>query len=152
VRKEFPFNRWHISHSSSVSANAMSEQAAGHIGCVLPLTVRKSQVSSVYLTDFQEYDNFLKTHVHYFFMLRFPRDLWNWHCTTKIILTTACWDIAPCSLIAYRRFRGAYCLHHRRDESTRHSIPEGCYLHTLRRENLKSHAVILNKQTNNGYR
>jgi hypothetical protein len=28
------------------------------------------------------------------------------------------WDIAPCSLVeVYRRFRGAFCLHHQGDES-----------------------------------
>jgi hypothetical protein len=29
---------------------------------------------------------------------------------------TVLWDIAPCSLVeVYRRFRGAYCLHHQGD-------------------------------------
>jgi hypothetical protein len=70
---------------------------------------------------------------------------------------------APCSLVGVdRRFRGAYCLHHHPDypvvgleelskanlnpepleysnETTRRYIPEGSYLHTMRRENLKSH-------------
>jgi hypothetical protein len=31
---------------------------------------------------------------------------------------TVFWDIAPCCLVeVYRRFRGAYCLHHQGDES-----------------------------------
>jgi hypothetical protein len=58
-------------------------------------------------------------------------------------------DIALCSLVeADWRFRCAYCLCHqgdlkRRSSSTRlttrRDIPEGCHLHTRRRENLKSH-------------
>jgi hypothetical protein len=73
---------------------------------------------------------------------------------------TAFWDIVPCSLIEVdRRFRGSYCLHHQGDhasiialimdalyasetsvyfnETIRRYIPE-CYLHSRRRENLKS--------------
>jgi hypothetical protein len=30
---------------------------------------------------------------------------------------TVLWDVAPCSLVeVYRRFRGAYCLHHQGDD------------------------------------
>jgi hypothetical protein len=48
---------------------------------------------------------------------------------------TACYDIAPCSVVEiYRRYRGACCLHH---QDAWH-IPEGCHLHALRRENLKT--------------
>jgi hypothetical protein len=36
------------------------------------------------------------------------------------IKMTALWDMTPCSLvIVYRRFRGAYCLHHEDDEKPR---------------------------------
>jgi hypothetical protein len=49
---------------------------------------------------------------------------------------TAFWDTVLCSLVEIdRRLRGAYCLHH-------HTIPEGCQLHTRRRENLKPHNNI----------
>jgi hypothetical protein len=63
-------------------------------------------------------------------------------------------------------FRGVYCLHHQGNvrllivlmmeavntsetsanlyETTRHNIPEGCHIHTRRRENLKSLIVITN--------
>jgi hypothetical protein len=40
------------------------------------------------------------------------------------------WDVAPCSLVeVYRRFRGAYCLHHqggdgKSKQTTRRNIPE----------------------------
>jgi hypothetical protein len=73
---------------------------------------------------------------------------------------TAFLDIAPCSLVeGDRRFRSVYCLHHQGDEwlnalmmeavrtsetsvnfyqTTRRDVPEGCHLHTHRRENLKS--------------
>jgi hypothetical protein len=41
------------------------------------------------------------------------------------------WDVAPCSHVEVdRRFRGAYCLHHRSKYSE---------LHARRRENMKSH-------------
>jgi hypothetical protein len=34
--------------------------------------------------------------------------------TAASLMTTVFWDVAPCSLVeVYRRFRGAYCLHHR---------------------------------------
>jgi hypothetical protein len=37
-------------------------------------------------------------------------------------------------------------------EATRHSIPEGCHLHTFRHENLKSHkAAIKANKTNSKY-
>jgi hypothetical protein len=53
----------------------------------------------------------------------------------------AFWDIAPCSLVEVdRRFRGAYCLRHCPDGD--YFNPEGCNLHTRRRENLKSHRIV----------
>jgi hypothetical protein len=64
-------------------------------------------------------------------------------------------DTAPYSHVGVdRRLRGSYCLHPRPDfwrqyaplkrrvycnETTWHNIPEGCNLHTRRRENLTSH-------------
>jgi hypothetical protein len=67
------------------------------------------------------------------------------------------WFVAPCSLVeVYRRFRGAYCLHHECSialmmeaastsemsvnfyQTTRCNKPEESHLHTRRRENLKS--------------
>jgi hypothetical protein len=45
---------------------------------------------------------------------------------------TAFWDIAPCSLLGVDW--SVYS-----NETTRRYIPEGCHLHTRRRENLKSH-------------
>jgi hypothetical protein len=75
---------------------------------------------------------------------------------------TVFWDVVPYSLVeAYRRFRGACCLHHQDSEGiislmmeaastsetlvnfyqiTRRNIPEDS-LHTRRRENLKSHQI-----------
>jgi hypothetical protein len=71
------------------------------------------------------------------------------------------WDVAPCSHVEDRRFRGAYCLRHEGiiialmeavrtsetsvcfKETTRRYIPEGCYFHTRRRLNLKSHKFIV---------
>jgi hypothetical protein len=50
--------------------------------------------------------------------------------TTASIKVTVFWDAAPCGLVVYRRFRGAYCLHHQGETSlnfyqtTRHNIPE----------------------------
>jgi hypothetical protein len=64
------------------------------------------------------------------------------------------WDVAPCSQVdVVRRFRGAYCLHHRPyDESSMRSktsvninlttgryISEDSELHARRRENLIFH-------------
>jgi hypothetical protein len=48
-------------------------------------------------------------------------------------------DIAPCSLTEEeRRFRGAYCLHHKPYELLkRRYMPEGYHIHIRRRENLK---------------
>jgi hypothetical protein len=46
----------------------------------------------------------------------------------------AIWDIVPCSLGVYRRFRGEYCLH----QTTWYDIREGSHLHTHCCENLKS--------------
>jgi hypothetical protein len=43
------------------------------------------------------------------------------------------WDVAPCSHVEVdRRFKGAYCVHYQGDE-----------IHTLLRENLKSHMEFL---------
>jgi hypothetical protein len=64
---------------------------------------------------------------------------------------TAFWDIVPCILIEI--YRGAYCLSHQQTVSTsetsvyfykttRFKIPEDCYVHTRRRENLKSHNIL----------
>jgi hypothetical protein len=53
--------------------------------------------------------------------------------------------LLPCSLALYWRFRGVIALMMRQSgtsanyETTRHSNPEGCQLHTLCLENLKSH-------------
>jgi hypothetical protein len=56
---------------------------------------------------------------------------------------TAFWDVVPCSLVEVDRFfRDPYCLHHRCYETTLHNIPEGCR-HIHRRENLKSHILII---------
>jgi hypothetical protein len=73
----------------------------------------------------------------------------NWGTLAVKIKIRAFWDIAPCSLGVDRRFRGVYCLHHQRDETsvysngiTRCYIPEGSNLHTRRHENLKSHVTI----------
>jgi hypothetical protein len=50
------------------------------------------------------------------------------------------WDVAPCSLVDIdRSFRGAYCL---LILEAANSIPEDSYLHTRRRENLRSHYNI----------
>jgi hypothetical protein len=36
---------------------------------------------------------------------------------------TVFWDVAPCSLVEiYRRFRGAYCLHHQGDHSVQNIL------------------------------
>jgi hypothetical protein len=44
---------------------------------------------------------------------------------------TPFWDAAPCSLVEVdRRFRGAYCLHHSGDDTTRRYVAESCHLHT----------------------
>jgi hypothetical protein len=76
----------------------------------------------------------------------------------KVKNTTAFWDIAQCSLVQVDRcFRGTYCLIRaivlmieavRASEtsvnfykSTLHNIPEGCHLHTRRRNNLKSGSI-----------
>jgi hypothetical protein len=69
--------------------------------------------------------------------------------------TTAFWDMVSCRVVkVYRRFKRAYCLHHQNDhpdaihisetsvsfyDITWHYIPEGCRLHTRRREISKSH-------------
>jgi hypothetical protein len=56
-------------------------------------------------------------------------------CMCVDMSMTVFWDVAPCSLVeAYRRFRGACCLHHDGDRPDSHR-------HTRRRENLKSHYV-----------
>jgi hypothetical protein len=41
--------------------------------------------------------------------------IWYWAINLYLTLKmTGVWDIAPCSLVEVdRRFRGAYCLHHR---------------------------------------
>jgi hypothetical protein len=66
---------------------------------------------------------------------------------------TAFWAISPCNFVEVdRHFRRAYCLHHQGDDevrtsetsayfhdTTRRYIQGNCYLHTCRRENLKSH-------------
>jgi hypothetical protein len=49
------------------------------------------------------------------------------------IKMTAFWDMSPCSLVEvglYRRFKGAYCLHHQvHDGSSTHLFNvEGCQL------------------------
>jgi hypothetical protein len=53
------------------------------------------------------------------------------------------WDVLLCRLVEIDwRFRGAYCLHHHGPddyETTRRNVLEDSHLHTLRRENLKSH-------------
>jgi hypothetical protein len=37
--------------------------------------------------------------------------------TASIMKMTVFWDVAPCCLVkVYRRFRGAYCLHHQGDD------------------------------------
>jgi hypothetical protein len=66
--------------------------------------------------------------------------------TTHSIKEGNYWDTAPCSLAEVdKHFKGAYCLHHQGGESvcfyetTRRNIPDGCHLHTCRRENLNSH-------------
>jgi hypothetical protein len=68
------------------------------------------------------------------------------------------WFVGPCSLEEVnRRLRGACCLHHQRAlmmeaartsetsvnfyQTTRRNNPEDSYLHTRRRENLKSHSL-----------
>jgi hypothetical protein len=67
-------------------------------------------------------------------------------------------DFTPCSLLqVWRRFRGAYCLHHHRpdDEGSKHlsnvgqflpdyrrNVPEDSHLHTHRCEKLKSQHQI----------
>jgi hypothetical protein len=60
-------------------------------------------------------------------------------------------DVVPCTLEeVYRRFRGAYCLHHHRTfetsvnfyENTWRNTPEGSHLHARRRDNLKSHLDV----------
>jgi hypothetical protein len=49
------------------------------------------------------------------------------------------WDTAPCSLVeVHRRFY----------ETTRRSVPEGCYLRTRGRENLKSDTLIKSSPLN----
>jgi hypothetical protein len=77
------------------------------------------------------------------------------HEDVQIYKMDVSWDVAPCSLVeAYRRFRGAFCLHYQGDEAvstsetsvnfyqtTRCNIPEDRHLHTRCRENLKSHHV-----------
>jgi hypothetical protein len=60
------------------------------------------------------------------------------------------WDVVPCSLVEiYGRLKGACCLHYQGTltsvnfyQTTRRNIPEGSYLHTRRRENLKSHQLF----------
>jgi hypothetical protein len=81
---------------------------------------------------------------------------------TDVIKFRVFWDILPCShLDVYRRFRGACFLHLPGDElqmeaartsetsvdiefRTQQYIPEDSELHTRRRENLKSHVMLLN--------
>jgi hypothetical protein len=53
---------------------------------------------------------------------------------------TAFWDIAPCSLAEDdRRFRRSKHFNFYENRPTRRKIPEGCHLHTRRRENLNSY-------------
>jgi hypothetical protein len=60
------------------------------------------------------------------------------------------WTVAPCSLGVDRRLRSAYCLHHQvssetsaYSETTLHYILDDSKVHTLRRENQKSHEKYL---------
>jgi hypothetical protein len=60
---------------------------------------------------------------------------WKWN---DIMFRAVFWVVLPCKMIVDRRFRGAYCLHHQGwnpEDSSEH--------HTRRRENLKSHEMIL---------
>jgi hypothetical protein len=82
--------------------------------------------------------------------------------TYYLMFRVVFWAILPCKMIADRRFRGAYCLHHQGwvlppslmkeavrtsetsvdNHSTRQYNPEdNSEHHTLRRENLKSHTL-----------
>jgi hypothetical protein len=74
---------------------------------------------------------------------------------------TVFWDVLQCSqLDVDQRFKGAYCLHHQGDGlimeevrtsetlvninlTARQYMPEDSKLHTRRRENLKSHTLIM---------
>jgi hypothetical protein len=64
----------------------------------------------------------------------------------------AFWDITPCSLVVVdRRFRGAYCLHHKDDvfitqmmEAVRTSETSVCYNETTRRNRPENKTIILN--------
>jgi hypothetical protein len=55
------------------------------------------------------------------------------------------WDVLPCKVIVDRRFRGTCCLSHQVDNYfTRQYIAEDkSELHSRRRENLKSHRLVV---------
>jgi hypothetical protein len=56
------------------------------------------------------------------------------------------WDVAPFSLVETdSRFRGAYCFHHQGNRPD-YGGDEDSYLHTRRRDNLKSHLQVANLQ------
>jgi hypothetical protein len=81
---------------------------------------------------------------------------------TTFMKIRAFWDVSPCSLIGVdRRFRRAYCLHHKGDEinalmmeavctsetsvyseTSWRCIPEDSNLHTRCHENLESHTTV----------
>jgi hypothetical protein len=62
---------------------------------------------------------------------------------------TSFWDVASCGLVEVdKALRGAYCLHQNGpddffNETTRRYIPYSCLFHIRRRENLKSHILLV---------
>jgi hypothetical protein len=71
--------------------------------------------------------------------------MWSSLCLliySMLLLFRIVFWVLPCKIIIGRRFRGTWCLHH--PWWWRQHIPEdNSELHTRRRENLKSHDVIV---------
>jgi hypothetical protein len=82
-------------------------------------------------------------------------------CSLGSVRMAVFWVVAPCSLVeVHLRFRGPCCLHHQGTlmmeaarfsetlvnfyQTTRSYNPQDSYLHTHRRENLKSHLGSMN--------
>jgi hypothetical protein len=60
------------------------------------------------------------------------------------------WEVASCShVVVYRRFRGAYSLHHQGDSWLHCATSQKTKLHTRHRENLKSHNLFMLQQIAN---
>jgi hypothetical protein len=56
------------------------------------------------------------------------------------------WNVAPCLVKIYRRFKCAYCLHY---QTTRRNIPEDSHRLTRHRDNLRSHQTNLSLKVAN---